>query len=47
MGEHKHDEDIEGIIFKNDKGEWNATFYVDGRKLLSKIDFCPWCGEKL
>ena len=56
MGEEYVD-DIEDLIFKKENGEWVACFHTDagnlrfpslnGRDLLCKVDFCPWCGKKL
>ena len=45
---HDHrDNNIEGIVFKEGK-TWVAIFEIEpGRTIRSKIDFCPWCGERL
>ena len=40
-------EDIEGLIFRNNSGEWVAVFTVDCRDFRCQIDYNPWTGERL
>lgn len=48
---HRHNEDsIEGLIERNENGEWIARMSpTDSLTVIvtCKVDFCPWCGEKL
>ena len=40
-------EDIEGVIFKTDRGAWVAFFDNNGQSMRCKVDYCPWCGKGL
>lgn len=55
--EQQHQEgEIEGILWKNEKGEWVANFgeptfdlkgEQKGRYMKVRVDYCPWCGRRL
>ncbi len=39
---------IEGVIYKTEKGIWVAFFMTDeGVVLRVQVDYCPWCGKEL
>jgi len=37
------EENIEGVIFKTNKGEWVAFFNTGDQEMRVRVDFCPWC----